>query len=140
MRNVNFTRLAGIVFLAPCDLLTVACGRTLEPNAQPTTTPPPSPQPTTTPAHDLIQIASIADLGEPVAGPVFEGLLRRIPDNSLTRDYLSLSNFAGTLEPLGIEKIDPAADLKTQQEFMDELVETFDRNQGRSKFWASFPA
>lgn len=57
---------------------------------------PPTPPP--------MQVIYVDDFGPQVTGSVYEDLLARMPDNDITRTYTKLTDFAGMLELLGLEK------------------------------------
>ena len=86
--------------------------------------PYPTSSPTSTPAvfppMEVVWL-SAADFGEPVVGTVYEELLARLPDNEWTRAYAKLSDYAGVLDFLGIERPEPGATEEDIEPFLEEL-------------------
>ncbi len=103
--------------------------------ASPTPIPTPTPSPIPTPSP--MEIVPIADLGEPVSGTVYEELLSRIPDTANAREFLRLSDFAGTWELLGIPAIQPGTDAEAA---LDQFLGYIDRTGQSDELQPNSPA
>lgn len=86
--------------------------------ATPTVTPS---QGLATPMPTEMQIVFVDDFGSPVSGSAFEDLLARLPDNTVTRRLARLSDFAGPLELVGLNRPPPGSDSETLEAFAQAI-------------------
>lgn len=87
--------------------------------------------PTQQPATVTIELNSTTESGSfvvneldvnPVEGSVFEDLLKRLPDNQVTRGYTVLGDFAGVIDALGIRPLPMDATAPERKEYVSDAI------------------